>query len=136
MTRLFFLKNVLIISFEKFVVPIIKPYICPQFKKKSLMKKIYIVSFFAFLFSSCGEYYSSEEYRKVEHDCNLLEEELNVANERVTVLERRLKHLRDSLNIGDSNAVDWEEHLYETEKEVKDKDEDFGISSAISNFSF
>lgn len=100
------------------------------------MNKLYIFSFFVLLLSSCGEYYSSEEYRKVEHDCNLLEEELNVANERITILEGRLKHLRDSLNIGDSNAVDWEEHLYETEKEVKDKNEESSITSGITNFSF
>ncbi|MBP8777247.1 MAG: hypothetical protein KBH23_04605 [Bacteroidaceae bacterium] len=100
------------------------------------MNKLYIISLFVLLLSSCGEYYSAEEYRKVQHDYNLLEEELNVANEKIMVLEGRLKHLRDSLNIGDSNAVDWEEHLYETEKEVKDKSEESGITTNLSNFRF
>ena len=136
MTRLFFLEKGIVISVQIFVIPIIKPYICPQFKKKPLMNKLYIISLFVLVLSSCGEYYSAEEYRKVQHDYNLLEEELNVANEKIMVLEGRLKHLRDSLNIGDSNAVDWEEHLYETEKEVKDKSDESGITTNLSNFRF
>jgi|GEM_PF-4048536 len=100
------------------------------------MNRLYILPLFVLLFSSCGQYYSEEEYRKVEHESNLLEEELNVANERITVLEGRLKHFKDSLNIGDSNAVDWEEHLYETEKEVKDKDRESSPADDISKFRF